>query len=202
MADDRHYVGGDNYILDDISGFKIRRSRAKQIPGGQTGGLYVDPRRWEPQQPQDFVTGVRDDQTVDVSRPRQRDQFVITGTSVVSFTAAGESFIIVDDIAGFEFGQTIQIMLDNGEPFQTTVLSVGPSGFGSGFGIMAFGTATFGGAGSGNVIQITGILPSSVGGPIGDPIENAVIVLPFASEGGPFILDESGSDILDFNVIQ
>ena len=46
MADDKHYIGGDNYILDDLSGFKIRRSKTRVIPGGQTGGLAVSPLRW------------------------------------------------------------------------------------------------------------------------------------------------------------
>jgi hypothetical protein len=93
MADDRHYIGGDNYILDDMSGFKIRSSRAKIIPGGITGGLAVSPLRWEPQQPQDFVTGVRDDQTPNLSRPRQQNQYVIVGTFVVAPSARGTSTI-------------------------------------------------------------------------------------------------------------
>lgn len=29
MADDRHYRGGDNYLLDDNTGFKIRASKAR-----------------------------------------------------------------------------------------------------------------------------------------------------------------------------
>src|SRR5580700_582205 len=101
MADDRHYVGGDNYLLDDLSGFKIRASRARIIPGGITGNLAVAPQRWEPQQPQDFVRGVYDDITVALARPRQKNQFVIVGTYVTAPSAPQTRTITVDSSNGF-----------------------------------------------------------------------------------------------------
>lgn len=155
MADDRHYVGGDNYLLDDLSGFKIRASKAKVIPGGQTGGLAVSPLRWEPQQPQDFVIGVRDDQTVSLARPRQVNQFVITGTSVAAPSPARSSSITVESTVGFAVGNRIQIMLDAGVNFITTIGSI-----------------------TGPVMGLSAPLPSSVGTLYGDPIENSVLLLP------------------------
>lgn len=155
MADDRHYVGGDNYLLDDIAGFKIRASKARIIPGGQTGNLAVSPSRWEPQQPQDFVTGVYDDQVASLVRPRQRNEFTVTGTFVVAPSPRGASTITVDSSVGFATSDSIQIMLDSGENFITTVASV-----------------------TGDVLSLGAPLPASVGALYGDPIENAVLRLP------------------------
>jgi hypothetical protein len=177
MADDRHFIGGDNYILDDISGFKIRATRARIIPGGQTGNLAVAPERWEPQQPQDFVTGVYDDQTVDLARPRQTNQFVITGTFVTAPSASRANTITVDSTVGFQATSLVQIMLDSGDNFQTQVLSV-----------------------AGNVMTLTNPLPASVGSLYGDPIENSVLLLQYSASAGFFVLD-SANGILNYNVL-
>lgn len=154
MADDRHYVPGDNYILSDLSGRKIRASIARIIPGGQTGGLAVAPWEWEPQQPQDFVTGVYDDQVADLVRPRQRNQFVITGTFVTAPSARATSVITVDSAVGFAPTDTIQIMLDSGENFRTTIASI-----------------------SGYDMTLDAPLPATVGTLYGDPIENSVLLI-------------------------
>lgn len=177
MADDRHYVPGDNYILDDLSGFKIRASRARIIPGGQTGNLAVAPERWEPQQPQDFVRGVWDDQTVALARPRQKNQFVIVGTFVTAPSPAQSTSITVDSSVGFQATSSVQIMLDSGVNFQTQIVSI-----------------------SGNVWQLLNPLPASVGSLFGDPIENAVLLLKFSASAGFFVLD-SANGILNFNVL-
>jgi hypothetical protein len=178
MADDKHFVGGDNYLLDDLSGFKIRSSRARIIPGGQTGGLAVAPARWEPQQPQDFVKGVYDDQTVALARPRQTNQFILTGTWITAPSAAQSRSITVDSSAGFAVGNTIQIMLDRGDNFFTALAAI-----------------------SGNVWTIASPLPGSVGGGLGDPIENSVLLRKDLVVPVIFVLGEPGQDILGFNVL-
>lgn len=177
MADDRHYIGGDNYLLDDLSGFKIRRSKTRVIPGGQTGNLAVAPQRWEPQQPQDFVKGVYDDQTVDLARPRQVNQFVIVGTYVTAPSARLSNTITVQSAVGFQPTSLIQIMLDSGVNFQTTIFSI-----------------------AGNVMTLANRLPGSVGSMFGDPIENMVLLLQLSAQAGIFVLD-SADGILDVNVL-
>ncbi|MHB8108245.1 MAG: hypothetical protein ACYDH4_12615 [Candidatus Cryosericum sp.] len=177
MADDRHYIGGDNYILDDLSGFKIRASKAKIIPGGITGNLAVSPSRWEPQQPQDFVRGVYDDISVSLARPRQTNRFVIVGTFVTAPSPAQSASITVDSTVGFQSTSLVQIMLDSGVNFQTTIISI-----------------------SGNVMTLLNPLPASVGTLFGDPIENSVLLLQFSSAVGFFVLD-SAEGILDVNVL-
>jgi hypothetical protein len=154
MADDRHYVGGDNYLLDDLSGFKIRASRAKRIPGGQTGNLMVDPKRWEEQQPQDFVRGIPDMQNADILRPRQQDQFTVVGSNIAAPSLRGQTNITVASARGFTEGMQIQIMLDNGENFVTTLMTI-----------------------TGLVFGLAAPLPFSVGLLYGDPPENLVLAL-------------------------
>lgn len=178
MSNDRHYVLGDNYILDDLSGYKIRARDARIIPGGQTGKLAVAPSRWEPQQFQDFVRGVRDDQTVALSRPRQENRFTLLGTTVAAPSARGTRFMTVENSAGFVPGNVVQIMLDSGVNFITAIAAI-----------------------NGRVWTLPNDLPFSVGSLYGDPIENSVIlrkdlVLPVV-----FVLGEPGQDILNFNVL-
>jgi hypothetical protein len=177
MADDKHYIGGDNYLLDDLSGFKIRRSKTRVIPGGQTGGLAVSPLRWEPQQPQDFVIGVRDDQTVDLARPRQVNQFVIVGTYIVAPSARATNSITVENSVGFAAGNSVLIMLDSGENFRAVIISI-----------------------SGNIWTISPALPYSVGTLYGDPIENSVLLLTVSAQAGTFVLD-TADGVLNVNVL-
>lgn len=153
-ADQLHYVGGDNYILDDLSGFKIRASKARIIPGGITGNVAVAPERWEPQQPQDFVTGVRDDQTVQLARPRQQNRFTVVGSNIAAPSDRGANTITVASTIGFTVGNRLQIMLDSGDNFFATASGI-----------------------AGEVITITPVLPGSVGLLYGDPIENLVLVI-------------------------
>ena len=67
MADDRHYIPGSFYRLDERTGFKVRAEKTKR----EWTGRIVRDQSWEARQPQDFVRGVRDDQTVPDPRPRQ-----------------------------------------------------------------------------------------------------------------------------------
>jgi len=117
MADDLHYVPGDWYILSDRSGFKTRARRARM----EWDNLFVAEREWEPRQPQDFVKGVRDDQTVPTARPRQLDQFQgPMGTVLVkAFTPAlpgppGPWFLYVESSVRYVIGDTLWVMMDNG----------------------------------------------------------------------------------------
>lgn len=155
MADDRHYVPGDNYLIDDLSGMKIRRSRARIIPAGQTGQLAVAPERWEAQHPQDLVQGVVDDQSVPLARPRQANQFTVTASYVVAFADRGSLSMDVESTVGFQIGDRCQVPLDSGDPFVFVVGSV-----------------------SGNTLAwASPPLPGTVGGKFGSPLENQVLDL-------------------------
>ena len=156
MANDKHYVPGDYYQIDQIRGYKVRASETMQ----QWDRIITKPPSWSPRQPQDLVTGVQDDQSVPLPLPRQTNQFTIVATFVTAPAARGAHTIAVDSSVGFSAGNLVQVVLDNGEPFQFTVASVGAN------------TITWAGAG----------LPGTVGTSYGDPIENAVT--NFSSVGG------------------
>lgn len=154
MANDRWYNPGDNYLLDDLSGFKIRASRSRRIPGGQTGGLQVAPERWETQQPQDFVRGVPDNQQPSILRPRQQNVFMVVASFVTAASARGATVITLDSTVGMTNGDRLQIMLDSGVNFTTTIAGI-----------------------NGAVVALAAPLPFSVGGNLGDPLENTVLDL-------------------------
>lgn len=161
MANDRWYNPGDWYQIDDLSGFKIRASRSRKIPGGQTGGMIVAPERWESQQPQDFVRGVVDNQMVEQPRPRQPNQYTILATFVTAPSARGTGVITVDDPAGFQQNDNVYVMLDSGENFLTSIAGI-----------------------VGDQFYLGTPLPFSVGTLYGDPIENTVL---FISHGPPLV---------------
>lgn len=69
---------GDNNVISDRSGFKVKASECKF----EWQGLFVPKTEWEARHPQDFVRGVADDQTVKVSRPESPDVFL--GTNEVT----------------------------------------------------------------------------------------------------------------------
>jgi hypothetical protein len=172
MANDRWYNPGDNYILDDLSGFKVRVSESRRIPGGQTGNLQVATKRWEAQQPQDLVRGVTDDQSVQIARPRQQNRFTVVSTNVAAFSDRGSLLITVDDITGFKALDRLQIMLDVGENFQTVLISI-----------------------TGDVFRLASQLPGSVGGTEGFPPENMIIDL--GPSGLSLMTDSFGNVMTD-----
>jgi len=173
MPSGYYYRPGDYYQIDDLSGFKIRASRSKKIPGGQTGGLIVAPERWESQQPQDFVRGVIDNQTVPQPRPRQRDRFTVVATVVTAYSPRLSSWITVQSVEGFQLLDRVSIMLDEGEQFYATIIR-----------IIDYD------------MRLTPVLPFSVGGNLGAPIENTVLNLG-PSLYPPFLTDDFGVPITD-----
>lgn len=66
MGRERFYKPGSFYRIDDRTGFAFRAEYTQM----EWTGLIVSKRVWEPRQPQDFVRGVNDDQTVPYARPR------------------------------------------------------------------------------------------------------------------------------------
>lgn len=118
MADDKHYVPGSYYRIDDMTGFKVRVERTRK----QWNNIIVREESWESRQPQDFVKGVRDDQAVPEPRPRQTDTFL--GPLVTFLTAAavaGATHLAVDNTGRMYPGDTVTLPLDNGNVFTTII---------------------------------------------------------------------------------
>ena len=70
----RHYKIGDYLFICDRCGTPHYSSDGLL----EWNNLFVCRECYEPRQPQDFVHGLVDDQTVEIARPRQRDVFITT----------------------------------------------------------------------------------------------------------------------------
>lgn len=172
MADDRYYKPGSHYIICDQSGFKTRSGNARK----EWQGLLVNTRFYEPRQPQDLVTGVRDDQTVPDARPRQKDVFITLSTFVNGFVPARFAFIPVKSTVGFVVGMYVQVMLDDGSSYFAWVVEI-----------------------DGSMLRLSSGPPRA----ITTEFENQVIVFPPPNGGGPLaantrqrIVTNAGGSIL------
>lgn len=118
MADDKHYVPGDYYRIDDRTGFKVRAGRTRK----EWTGMIVRDQSWEPRQPQDLVQGVRDDQNAPEPRPPSVSGFLgPLCTTVTATTPTGGILVQVTDTERMFIGDDIGIILDNGEMFRTKI---------------------------------------------------------------------------------
>lgn len=121
MADDLHYNGGEWYRICDRTGFKIRDVGTKK----EWNGLIVRNQSWEPRQPQDFVQGVADDQSVTEPRPRQVNQFIGPLTTVTTAPLVIGSIVVhLESSLRMLIGDNLWIMMDNGVVMSTFISSV------------------------------------------------------------------------------
>ena len=67
-----YFKMGSNNCICDRSGIKMKSSEGRF----EWNGLFVHKDYWEPRQPLDFLKGIPDDQTPDVSRPGGPDVFL------------------------------------------------------------------------------------------------------------------------------
>ena len=65
---------GDSNAIDDITGFKHKRSQMVKLSGTQKG-LLTHKRNWNPAQPQLFIRGRSENIAVLDSRVRTPDKF-------------------------------------------------------------------------------------------------------------------------------
>ena len=109
---------GSFWRSDDRSGFPQRAENTKQ----EWNGLIVDQSLWEIRQPQDFVRGVPDDQSVPDARSKLPE--VWQGPIYTQLTAPitpGATFLPLLSTFGFAEDGAIGVMLDTGIFFNTTV---------------------------------------------------------------------------------
>jgi hypothetical protein len=130
------YKPGSWYRICDRSGFAVRAEYTEK----QWNNIIVRDQSFEERQPQDFVRGRRDDQTVPQPRPRQTNIFLGVQTTL-SQTVPGsggfspgfspgfqifgnENTFAVQSALGFNVGDSISIQLDNGSTFFTTAQAI------------------------------------------------------------------------------
>lgn len=121
MADDKHYVAGDFYRIDDMTGFKVRAGRTKKM----WYGTIRRNQSWEPRNAQDFVKGVYDNQTVPDARPRQVNTFIgPLGTYLAIALKPADLMIKVETDLRTQNGDPVQIMTDQGQFFTTAIREI------------------------------------------------------------------------------
>ena len=110
MAD--NYKPGDHWVIDDQTGQKVRASETQR----QWNGLVVDRRNFETRHPQELIRARREQLQVKDPRPRPIDLIIgpLT-TTVATAAAAGDSTIVLETSVRMEAGDTLKIMLDNGD---------------------------------------------------------------------------------------
>lgn len=112
-----HYKPASFYRSDDRSGFTVRAENTEK----EWTGLIVDKNLWEARQPQDFVRGVPDDQTVPDPRPVPGPVYIgPINTTLTANVAIGATFLPLESVFGFSAGDKIGVMTDLGEYFNTT----------------------------------------------------------------------------------
>lgn len=138
MGTKLHFKPGSFYRVCDRTGFSVRAEHTQK----QWNNIIVRNRSFENRQPQDFVRGRRDDQTVPQPRPRQTNVFLgVQTTLALAAPLAGSGgfssgfspgFQIqgpnntfeVQSAIGFNVGDSISIQLDDGVTFFTTAQAV------------------------------------------------------------------------------
>ena len=112
------YRPGSFYRTDDRSGFPQRAEQTKR----EWTNAIVDEKLWEARHPQDYVKGVKDNQTVPLPRPLAPNSFYGPLYFQVAQDAPPQSWrVILNGTAGISVGDAIGIILDDGSTFNTTV---------------------------------------------------------------------------------
>lgn len=137
MGTKLRYKPGSFYRICDRTGFAYRAEHTRK----QWNDIIVRNRSFEERQPQDFVRGRRDDQTVPEPRPRQTPTYLGVSTTLAQAAAEGGAFspgfspgfdtvgaglinLPVQSAVGFNVGDSISVQLDNGTTFFTTAASI------------------------------------------------------------------------------
>lgn len=135
MGTKLHFKPGSFYRICDRTGFAVRAEHTKK----QWNNIIVRDRSFEERQPQDFVRGRRDDQTVPQPRPRQTNIFLGVQTQLaessassgpfssgfsIGFEITGLLILVLQSALGFNVGDEISIQLDNGVTFFTTAQAI------------------------------------------------------------------------------
>ena len=121
------YIPGDFWRFCDRTGFKVRASTTRK----EWTGLIVRDASWEPRHPQDFVSGIKDQQSV--PEPRPEPTILRTGPLQIAFASdgnIGDTSISVSATEGLASGDTLKITLDG--LIQTTTFSSSAGGTATG----------------------------------------------------------------------
>ena len=112
------YRRGDHWLIDDRSGFQIRKSEAVK----EWDGSIVHRDDAEERHPQEYVRARADRQAVTPTRPEPPAIYKSPReTTVASATTAGSIALPLLRTNGFDIGDRIIVYLENGETHMTTI---------------------------------------------------------------------------------
>lgn len=86
MGRRNYYKPGSYYLIDDRTGFATPVERMRM----EWNGLMVREQSWEVRQPQDFVRGRVDNQSVPIARPRTPPRFIPIAVTSLVYDIGGE----------------------------------------------------------------------------------------------------------------
>lgn len=117
----RHFFkpGSWNRICDQ-TGFAVRAENTRK----QWNNLIVRTQSFEYRNPQDFVRGVRDEQNAPDPRPRSPFVFEGGSTTLSANAAIRATTLLLTAPIGLINGNIVSIMLDSGNVFLGTVVSM------------------------------------------------------------------------------
>lgn len=117
-----HFRAGSFYRTDDRTGFPTRAERTRK----EWDGLWVDQARYEERQPQDFVRGVRDQQSVPEPRPLAPNAFVgPISTTLTAKVAAGVAVIPCVPAPGMAQSDPVAVVQADGSWFRSALQTLG-----------------------------------------------------------------------------
>jgi len=119
MGTERFYKPGSWYRVCDRTGMAVRAERTQR----EWQGLIVRKEVWEARQPQDFVRGVNDIQTVPFPRPRQTNTFIEMNAASSQIQVYGDS----------PLGVRFEVQNGQFQVFGGTIAPVNPANFPSSF---------------------------------------------------------------------
>src|SRR5580704_5290348 len=132
MGTKLRYKPGSFYRIDERTGFAERAEHTRK----QWNNIIVREQSFEERQPQDFVRGRRDDQTVPDPRPRSANVFLGVQTTLTAQSGGGFSggfsggfqvgnyVLPVASVVGFNVGDSVSVQMNNGGTFFTTISAI------------------------------------------------------------------------------
>jgi len=106
------YIKGDYWMVCDICGFAIRKSRMRET----WDGLWVFKQDWEPKHPQLTIRAIPDGQRVPVSRP-DRDSIVGETTTKdpgIIINEKSTNKVTLTNVSTLSKGDSVGVTLDDG----------------------------------------------------------------------------------------
>lgn len=116
-----HFIEGDSYVQDDVTGLKIRRSEAVK----RWDGALTTKANWERRHPQEFVRAKQEKIIAHPVRPESLATVIgplITRT--IAPSTIGATSISVESSVRMLPADQISIMLDIGDTFRAEIVSI------------------------------------------------------------------------------